>query len=822
MPRAIKSTAPLLAARSSVTNRAKRVDKLIKSLFPPAFRKRPVAILAVGGYGRKELCPYSDVDLLFLHGELSEEELSDLVEKVLYSLWDKKFEVGYRVCSLEEVLGDARKDFSLLTALLDARLVSGSRKLFKKFKELFETNLISGKRKEFFQVLKETRQKRLEIYQEDSFLLQPNIKEGLGGLRDYHLLLWTARILFGLETLRDIERAGLISTKEKLQLKAAYQFLLAVREELHFQAKRHEDRLYFEYQPVIAVKMGFGYEAEGAISKFMTNIYRAMGQIHEIVEAVLDHVELTLGLLPDERKKLEGGFEVISGRLYLTYRERALWDWPYVLKLFMLQAETGLKLHHLTRLFLKENLISSKTFNIVNIEGSFFTKLLVKPHAYLALKSMRETGFLSLILPEFQRVLGLTQFDVYHVHPLDEHLLLTVQELSRLRKERSIYWDRVENEEVLFLAGLLHDIAKGLPGRHEEVGAEMAYEIAMKFGFSKEEAQNVSRLVRDHLSMVETAFRRDLTEEKVIVDFAKKMKDLGHLTRLYYLTIADSRATGPNAWNSWKAALIDELYLKTAKIFTEGFLAEKQAISELEAKEKALKKEFGSLVDILPSCYLLYAPLEELKPEINKLKTFKEKSLPFLLDISKRKDLFKILVITKDRPELFVRLTGIFTLHHLDVRLARIFTLEDDTVLDIFEVHSPCGEIIKDELEKTFKDLILQNLDLETRLKETRPLFSSIKKPSKTVNFQVSINNVHSDFFTIIEVYAPDKRGLLYYLAKAISIWPLNIERAFISNKEDLVSDVFYVRTPEGEKLSDEETESLEKYLRNKLKEFFQ
>ncbi|OAG27078.1 [protein-PII] uridylyltransferase [Thermodesulfatator autotrophicus] len=817
----VKITEPLLVARSSVVNRAKRIDGLIKGLFPSSFKRKPVAILGVGGYGRKELCPYSDIDLLFLHGDLSEEKISQLVEKVLYTLWDQKFEVGYRVCSLEEVFADARKDFSLLTALLDARLISGSKKLYQKFKSLFNDSLIAGRRKELFLALKSTRLKRLEIYSENSFLLEPNLKEGLGGLRDFHLLLWTARILFGLETLRDIERAGLISSKEKKLLKSAYQFLLAVREELHFQARRHEDRLYFEYQPIIAVKMGFGYETEGAISKFMTNVYRAMSQIHEIVEAVLDHVELTLGFLPDERKKLEGGFEIISGRLYLTYRERALWDLSYVLNLFMLQAETGLKLHHLTRIFLKENFSSSKSFNLVNLEGRFFTKLLTKPYAYLALKSMRETGFLTKILPEFQRIIGLTQFDVYHIHPLDEHLLLTIKELGALREERSDYWERIENEEVLFLAGLLHDLTKGLPGRHAETGAQMALEIAFRLGFSEKEAQMVSRLVKDHLLMVETAFRRDLTEEKVVIDFARKMKNLGHLTRLYFLTIADSRATGPAAWSSWKAALIDELYLKTAKIFSEGVLAQKQTIIEIEEKEKALRKEFGSLVDILPSCYLLYSSLENLKPQLSLLKIYKEKNLPFLFNVSKQRDLFRVFIITKDKPGLFVRLTGVFTLHHLDIKQARIFTLEDGTALDIFEVSSPYGDFPKEELENSFLNFVLKDENIENSLKEIKPLFCSIRKPSKKLDFHVSINNEHSDFFTIIEIYAPDKLGLLYHLAKSLSKWPLNIERAFISNKEDLASDVFYVRSIEGEKLANEECEKLQKYLVNTLKEFF-
>ncbi len=809
---------PSGGGKPQVTKRAREVDQLIKKLFPPDLKRKPFCVIAIGGYGQKILCPHSDVDLLFLHQDLEEELLSKALQAIVYRLWDRRFDVGYRICTLEEVLSDALNDFSLFTALLNMRLVAGKRALFQKLASLFEERLISGRRKEIFEVLKNARQERLSQYQGDTFILEPHLKEGLGGLRDYQFLLWAARILFGLQQLKDMEKAGLITPGERVALRAASDFLLLLREELHHLTKRKEDRLYFEYQPTLAVKLGFGLDVEAAIEKFMTNVYRAMNVIREGTEALFDHVEMILGHRPEERKLLAPGLEVLSGRIHLFFREQALLDPSYLLRIFLYQAETGLRLHHLTRTFLKER---SPLKKFSGFEGRIFTNLLTKPHAYLALKSLRETGILLYVLPEFERLLGLTQFDVYHIHPLDEHLFLTVYELGKLRYEEPDFWDLIEDEEVLFLAALLHDITKGEGPGHAKSGAQKAYNIALRLGLSPKQAQKVSKLVAQHLFMIETALRRDLTEEKVVMDFAREARDIAHLTRLYYLTVADSRATGPSAWNEWKAALVKELYLKAAKLLSEGELAQKDTVQELIEREEILREEFGLLVETLPPCYLLHAPLEEIKNELRLVKEFKKENGLYRFLVKRLNGIYRVVIITKDQPGLFAKLAGSFALHHLDIRCARIFTLTDGTVLDVFEVAAPYGEIWWEEVQETINRTLAAQKDeeLEKRLKELKPLVCALKKPEKEPEIFVRLDNVQSDFFTIIEIFAPDKLGLLYFLAKALSKWPVNIERAFISNRADLASDVFYVRTLEGEKLPDEELPDLKAYLEGLLKE---
>ncbi len=810
--------APAGIARPRVLARAKEVDQLIRRLYPLELKRKPFCVVAIGGYGQRALCPHSDIDLLFLHHDLEEDLLSRAVQSIVYRLWDRRFDVGYRICTLEEVLSDALNDLSLFTALLNMRLVAGKRVLFQKLASLFEERLISGRRKEIFEVLKEARQKRLSFYQEDAFLLEPHLKEGLGGFRDFQFLLWAARVLFGLQQLKDMEKAGLITAGERASLKAASDFLLFLREELHLMAGRKEDRLYFEYQPTLAVKLGYGLEVETAIEKFMTSVYRAMNIIREGTEALFDHVEMILGHRPEDRKYLAPGLEILSGRIHLLFREQALLDPSYLLRIFLYQAETGLKLHHLTRTFLKEK-TPLKKFS--GFEGRIFTKLLTKPYAYQALKSLRETGVLLYVLPEFERLLGLTQFDIYHTHPLDEHLFLTVAELHKLKEEEPDFWPFVKDEEVLFLAALLHDITKGEGPGHAKSGAKKAYNIALRLGFSPQQAREVSKLVAQHLLMIETALRRDLTEEKVVIDFAREMGDVSHLTRLYYLTMADSRATGPSAWNEWKAALVKELYLKAAKLLSEGELAKKETVNELLKREEILKEEFGSLIDNLPPCYLLHAPLEEIRDELFLLKDYKREKGAFRLLVKRLNGVYRAVVITQDRPGLFARLTGAFALHHLDIRSARIFTLTDGTVLDVFEVAAPYGEIWWEEVRKTIAQILSAEKDeeLERRLKDLKPLVCSLRRPEKEPEIHVQLDNIQSDFFTIVEIFAPDKQGLLYFLAKALYKWPVNIERAFISNRADLASDVFYVRTLEGEKLSDEELPDLKAYLEGLLKE---
>ncbi len=807
---------PVTTERSASRDRVREVDRLVKKSFPRGLKRKPLAVVAVGGYGAKELSPYSDVDLLFLHQDLPEEVLSKAVEKVTYALWDQHFEVGYRVCTIEEVLADALRDLPFLTALLSVRHLAGSRQLFEKLLSLFEERIISGRRQEIFLRLKEARSERVKRYGEETYLLEPHLKEGIGGLRDYHFILWVVRILFGLKGLSDMERAGLITREERKSLKQARDFLMLVREELHLLAGRREDRLYFEYQPTLAVKLGFGLDPEQATERFMARVYRAMTVIREETEALFDHVEMVFGKSPTERRELMPGLEILSGRIHLSFREQALIDPSYLLKIFLYQAETGLKLHHLTRSFLKER-TPLKDFS--GFEGRIFTKLLTKPYAYLALKSLRDTGVLLYILPEFERLLGLTQFDVYHVHPLDEHLFLTVHELTKLREEEGEFWDQVEDEEVLFLAGLLHDITKGLGSGHAKTGAVKAREIALRLGLSEKQAQDVARLVAHHLLMVETALRRDLTEEKVVTDFAREMGDVGHLTRLYYLTVADSRATGPSAWNEWKAALLKELFLKAAKLLVEGDLAKQELRDELLAREEALRESFGDLVEILPPCYLVHAPLPEIEEELKLVGEFREGKDLFRIKVKRLNGHYRLTIITRDRPGLFADLTGAFALHHLDIRSARIFTFTDGTVLDVFEIAGPYGEVWWPEVEETLGKVLSGKLDLESLVRKIKPLVCTIRKPQKSPEIIVNLNNTQSDFFTIVEVFAPDRLGLLYFLAKSLSSWPVDIQRAFISNRADLASDVFYVRTLEGEKLAEEELPELKTYLKKLLTE---
>jgi len=808
--------APLLERRALV-NRCLEVDRLIKKAFPTKVYRKPLALVAIGGYGNKELCAGSDIDLLFLHHDLPAKILSEVVEKVTYTLWDKHLEVGYRVCTLEDILADAARDLSFLTALLNMRLIAGSRKLFKKLTCLFEERLISGRRKELFQQLKESRHRRIRRYGEEAFLLEPHLKEGLGGLRDYHLILWLARILFGLKGLKDMERAGLLTREERLTLEKAVSFLLRVREELHLLAGRKEDRLYFEYQPTIAVKLGFGLDPEKATEEFMAKIYRAMTIIREETEAFFDHIEMVLDRSNNvPRYELIPGLEILSGRIHLSFREQALIDPTYLLKIFYYQAQTGYKLHHLTRTFLKEKW---PLRNFSGLEGKIFTKMLIKPHAYLALKSMRDTGILLFILPEFKRLLGLTQFDVYHVHPLDEHLFITVAELHKLRQEEPNIWEQVGDEEVLFLAGLLHDISKGQGPGHAERGAKKAYEIAYRLGLSKKQAEEVAKLVAQHLLLIETALRRDLTEEKVVIDFSRKVGDIEHLTRLYFLTVADSRATGPSAWNEWKAALIKELFLKAAKILTKGDLVGDNAQRLLE-REEALRGRFGDLVEALPPCFLMHAPLDQLEEDIALIQEFTKNQGLYCLKIRQINDLYRVSLVTRDRPGLFADLTGSFAVHHLDVRRARIFTLSNQLVIDVFEVASPYGEIWWPEVEETIRKALREEIQLAEILKDTKPLLFSRHVPKKRVEGSVHIDNESSDFFTVVEIFSPDTPGLLYFLAKLLNSKGLDIQRAFISNKADLASDVFYVRTLEGEKLSSTEAQDLESFLQEKITQF--
>ncbi len=777
------------------------LDRFVKDLWTPARKsaeEEELALIALGGYGEGLLCPGSDVDLLFLHRGLPEDLLSRWIENIIYPLWDYRFEVSYRIFTVKEALEFALEDLTFFTSLLSARFICGSEDLFQELQQGFE-KLLLGREKEFYERLKSLRQARLEQLGEEVYFLEPHLKNSPGGWRDFQFFLWVGRIIFGFQSLSDFTQAGLLSPKEETQLMEASEFLRRVREELHIFCARKEDRLYMEYQPEIALRLGFGRNRAGT-EAFMSRLFRSLMTIREAVEDLTEEVE---GLFFPQSKE-----EKIPLEKPAPAQE-------FLLRIFSLQASEGRRFDRHLKRYLRGRRWSPEELRPLQ---EVFPDLLQAPHSLLVLRTLRDTGLLGALIPEFEALCGRIQYDVYHLYALDEHLFLTVKALDYWCRQKPELAEQVSSRRALYLAALLHDIAKG-EAQHAEKGAQKARPILESFPLSEEEKEEVLFLIRQHLLLVDTALRRDLAEEKVIEEVALRVKNTKRLTALYLLTLADSKATGPKAFTSWKLALLEELYLKVER------LLERQGASwqpeDIAQKRRLLKEEFpSSLVNRIPLAQLeSYSP-SELRQLLFLVSYFESQKPLFVSQEESSASMIRVWVITRDKPGLFAELAGTFGAAGFDVRKARAYTWSGGLAVDEFWLDPLTEEARLEIWKELFRKVLNGELSLPELVQKRRPTFWPSKPRNPLLGPpEVRIDQEASDFYSLFEIYAPDQPGLLFEIAYLITQEGYIIGKALLSEKEDLVADIFYLQTQEGEKLSAEEAEGLREKIQTKLKE---
>lgn len=777
-----------------------------------------IALVALGGYGREELFPFSDIDLMLLHEPGHKEQVEAVVNAVFYPLWDAGLEIGHSVRTVKESLTAAEEDFHFWVALLDARLISGSKKLFNRLIKTFRDKFVEGRRREFLKKMLTAREARHEKFGRHSYHLEPHIKEGLGGLRDIQSLFWTAKAVFGLKNLGDIENAGLLSREERLKFEEAWNNLTRIRNRLHYISGLKNDQLFFEHQEEMA--KAFGYQSAGPfldVEQFMRDVYAHMQAIAVTVNLFFEHVSETLGLSSTtiNDKILEPGIEILNDKILLTDLDRLHKKTNLLFRIFFWAAKTGFAIHHRTRKQIVDNLrlIDAKFKKSRRNSLVFLDILQTSQNPLPVLAAMLETGLLGAYIPEFARLDSLAQHDIYHVYTVDRHLLQTLSELSKLREEATTIYQGVSSPGILFLAALLHDIGKGNQdtGRnHSERGSDIVGEIARRLGLHKKEQEDLIFLVQNHLFMTDTALRRDLEDETLIARCARHISNSDRLAMLYLLSVADARATGPSAWNDWKAALLLELYFKIGLLLEKDSLSKPNRNQAVDWTRKKVKKLLGKDCDfdlkILPEDYLLSFSPEEIAYHINR---GQEKDLQEIIIYPDIKEgCWTLLILTRDQPGLLSRICGVLTLHNLDVLAAQIFTWQDGTVVDILDVNSAVGELYSGQdwqtLEADLKKTIRQKLGLAHRLyRKPKPLGRK-SGPTGRKKAKVLIDNDISDEYSLIEVFAGDRDGLLYELTRTMSEMGINIFRAKIENQAGKVIDAFYVLDGDGNKLEDQ------------------
>ena len=824
-----------LSGQALLRGHSKLVDEFVLDCFleaEVAGAEESVALVALGGYGRQELFPYSDIDLMILYRAEVRDDVGQIADSVLYPLWDNGLEVGHGVRSVDEAVELAADDFYFRVALLDARLLAGSQLLYFELLSTYREKYIEGQRQEFVETMERFRLERRKKYGVHSFLLEPHIKEGKGGLRDIQAMLWTAKVVFGLEGINGIVNAGILSDAEQDSFMDSWNMLIRIRNRLHYISKRKNDQLYFEQQEEIAEAFNYKDSQKAlGVEVFMREMYGHMQNIAVVTDLFFAHVDDILGVaggedsLPD--KSIEAGIELRNGYIHLTASPEEIKKKPHLLiRVFLAAARYGAPVHHRSRKTISTSLelVNDKVCSSSRAASAFLGILENEGEVIGALSGMLETGLLAAYMPEFNRIHTLAQHDVYHIYTVDRHSLQAVDELRKVVQEEDAVLSMVESTAVLFLGALLHDVGKGSGKDHSIFGAEIAYEIARRMGLSEVECDDLRFVVLKHLYLPENALRRDLNDSEFIKHCAEEIGTASRLAMLYLLSVADSKATGPSAWSEWKGSLLQEMFLKIKPYLelskfdqVQAGLVESQVEQGVEWLKQQVSDELNGesnlRMDIndLSADYLLTFSPEKVANHMilhrDHYKLLRQKSLVFPTE---KEEQWSLLIMSFDQPGLLAKICGIMALNNLTVLNAKIFTWSDGTVVDVLDVRPTDGLTFEERdwqsLNRELDLAIAHRLGLSHRL--YHKLAAVYSRKIELVSRQkprVVIDNDTSAAYTIVEVYGSDREGQLYRITQTLADFGINIHKAFIATEVARLIDVFYVLDREGGKIEDTE-----------------
>jgi [protein-PII] uridylyltransferase len=794
--------------------------------------KNPYAIIALGGYGREEQCIHSDVDLLFLFKKKVPREAENLIQEIIYPLWDIGLDVGYATRSLRECWALAGKDYEVLTPMLDARFICGWSLIYANLLDELRQKIIVKKSRNIINWLVENNELRHAHFGDSAYLLEPNLKEGQGGLRDYHTMLWIARIAFNAKHSRDLEYLGLLSHAEFQTLMQSIAFIWKVRNRIHYICGRKCDQLHFENQ--VKVARSLNYKSNNG----QEPVERLMGELHGRMEALKQQHLVFLHELGYEKKRKRkrksqkksavDGLEVVKwGMLNFDGPEAIIKRPELLMKIFEESARLKIPLSAEAKRLVKEfsHLVNNAYRNSEPVVESFERILVAPAPKFNVLNEMLNTGFLEKTIPEFGGIRNRIQYDEYHLYPVDKHLLRTVQTIKKFGTARDhsleplcekIYRN-LRRKKLLLWAALLHDIGKGESEEdHSAKGAQIVKSILTQKGLKPADIETVIFLVQEHLLLIKIATRRDIHDEETAISCARRIKTIERLKMLYLLTVADSIATGPMAWNDWTATLLRDFFLKTLNVLEKGELATAQAVEVVERKKKETagsarnlkaKKKIEALLGVMSPRYLLYMPAPDIQKHIRLFNDLSTDHSDFIWEIEHTADANtrSVTICAPDRPGLISKIAGVFTLNNIDILDVQVFTWRNKIALDIFKVKPPPDPILEDEKwNRTARDLgaaLSEQLDLSAALKKKVRVYRHAKAGLNKKPHQVTVDNTSSSFFTIIEVFTYDFPGLLFSITDALYQCDLNIWVAKIATKADQVVDVFYVRDVNGQKV---------------------
>jgi [protein-PII] uridylyltransferase len=828
---------------------ARLMDGLIANLLEHAMsvfgQPERFSIVATGGYGRGTLAPFSDIDLLFLTPQDPVPHTRQLVEYMLYFLWDLGLRVGHATRSVQECLAQSARDTTIRTSLLDARHLGGDPELFAEFHEQFRAACKEDGAAAYIIAKQTERDVRHKKFGDSPFVVEPNIKEGRGGLRDLQTLYWIARYVYDTQTMGELaDVGGVLSQAEARHARRSWEFLWTVRFHLHYVARRAEERLTFDLQPVVGARMGYTQHGrQGGVERFMRHYFltaRDVVRLTRVLEPAILRVALgPPARVPETDKSLQSaGFTLVEGML-LPVSGRDFDAEPIqMLRALKLARDRGLKLHPLglRSIIRNERAVSSLRGN--QEAARLFMDLLCgyggdgNPPEHRGADGARwlgilnESGFLSRFLPDWARIVGQMQFDTYHIFTVDEHTIEAIRVLNSL--ERGALSDvapiasglvqHIQSRRALYVAMLLHDIAKGRGGDHSETGAEIALRTGPELGLSGEETETVSWLVLHHLLLSTIAFKRDIDDPKTILELADTIQSPERLRLLLIMTVADMRAVSPKVWNNWKATLLRDLYARVAEVLEGGL-----ATTERDVRVKRAKDAVASLLNDWPAAdiewftglgyagYWLSFDPETHARHARLVRDAEQRKAPLTVDTQAlpARAVTEVTVYCADHAGLFSKISGALAVAGGSIVDARIHTMTNGMALDTFWIQDAGGGPFEAPHRLARLSVLIEHA-LSGRLR----LPAEIQRISKAllgkrlhaihVPPRVVIDNSISNTHTVIEVNGRDRPGLLHDVTAAMSEQGLQIASAHVTTYGTRAVDVFYVKDVFGLKVENE------------------
>ncbi len=806
------------------------------------------ALFALGGYGRGEMNPKSDLDLMFFYEPAGEQVAKIISDRMLYLLWDLGLDVGYSVRSSKDCIEQSR-DATVRTSLLDARLLCGNPDLYELFVNKVGSYVLNHESQNFIKLKLQENNERRKKYGSSVYVLEPNLKEGEGGLRDLHSCMWIAQVKFKAANLQELVKKGVVNEQQAEDYRSALDHLWRIRNYLHFMGQRKSDQITFDLQRQIAKAFGYRDNRQGsAVEQFMQDYYQHAAHVEHLSSSLITEAtqrdKVQKGILGFfVRRNLEDGFSVGRGELGCNDEELFSKNPALIMKAFELTQKHGVKLNLKLKGMIRESLplINDKVRRSRLMTDAFMAILRHPKGVGKTLRKMHHLHVLNAFIPEFKNIFCKVQFDLYHIYTVDIHSLFAVEEMCKL-------WDgdyaeayplltdvanNIEKRELLLLSILFHDIGKGSGSDHSTRGASMIPTISRRLGLNRENSQRLQFLVQHHLKMAHISQRRDLHDMKMISQFAELMGMSENLRMLYLLTFADLKAVGPDVWSEWKGQLLQELYEKTfdvleKKDFFQEIRSEKARNRKRKVRAALLgdypESQINKALNSLSSRYLMSYRSRQIIPHLRLALGRGKKPLAMQVEQNPESGYTELTLATIDSPGLFSLITGVMAGHSINILGAQIHTRKTGAVLDVLQVNSSIGDVVKNEkkLKRVENDLVaaiegrlnvgemVEKAQAPSYLQGTR---AKPKRPNK-----VEFDNEVSDRYTVIDIFANDKVGLLYDITRTLNELGLYIAVSKISTKVDQAADVFYVSDIFGQKIIDpEKIETIRKTMLERL-----